>query len=200
MMMALKYLLPIAFCSFLMISCSGTKVNDSWARQDYKKNIENVYIIGMVMDDMHRMIFENTLKIRLAEEGVQAFPSHYNFSQILHEKQDSFLKKMQDYGCDAVLLTRIVEQRTKATFTSKSRTPRYVSRNIQGDQDYQRFPYDSIRINSYSAGYKALPPKPSATSLVVLTVESLLYDLPTEKLIWFARMETDLERDLTAMI
>ena len=52
----------------------------------------------------------------------------------------------------------------------------------------------------YSAGYQTIPAQRSITNLVVLTIESVLYDLQTEELIWSARMETGLESDLEGMM
>jgi hypothetical protein len=42
--------------------------------------------------------------------------------------------------------------------------------------------------------------EPSVTSFVALTVESVLYDLRSEELIWSAQLETDLEGNIEKMI
>ena len=46
-MSVLKRLLATLFFGFIFISCSGTKVSDSWTSQTYQGKIQNVYIIGI---------------------------------------------------------------------------------------------------------------------------------------------------------
>ncbi len=110
-------------------------------------------------------------------------------------------KRCGPINADSVLLTRVIDQRTKATFTSGGRGYQYVpGPSFREAQVYERLPYYNNWSSYYSSGYQVVTQAPTVTKLVVLNVESVLYDLKTEELIWSARMETDLETNLEDMM
>ncbi len=200
-MIAFRNFLTISCLGLFLVSCSGTKVIDSWSSQSYTGKVKNIYIVGFVNEGWDRIIFENAFSARLDEEGVKSRPS-YSYSSGYEEiEQKTIREKIRSSGCDSVFLTRVVSQQTKATFKTKGRSGLYSTRVFNGrETDYSLYPYDSLRINSYSSGVRAVPTSPTGTSFVVLTVESRLYDQKTEKLIWSTRMETDLESNKQEMM
>jgi hypothetical protein len=202
MMSALKYLLTVSLAGLLVTACAGTKVNDSWSSQDYKGKIKNVYIIGIAKNELNRMIFENTFIRRLSVEGVKATPSFPDLPKDREADRETIIRNMKLNGADSVLLTRVTDQRTTASFTSGGRGYSYAPGPALtgGSQTYERRPSADSWNNYYSRGYSVVLQAPTTTNLVVMTVESVLYDLRTEELIWSARMETDLESNLEDMI
>ena len=205
-MIVFKKLLTISLAGLLLTSCSGTKVNDSWSSQEYKGKINNVYIIGIAKNELNRMMFENSFIRRLSEEGIKSTPSYPDLPKDLEADKDSIIRTMRLNNSDSVLLTRVTGQETKASFTSGSRSaPHYhfvQDAGYTGPQANERLglPYYMNWHSYYSTGYRAVPVQRSVTNLVVLTIESVLYDLQTEELIWSARMETGLESDLESMM
>ena len=195
-MIAFRHFLCISFLGFLLTACSSTRVVDSWSSQSYVGEFKNIFIIGFVNAGSDRMLYENIFSVRLAEEGIDSSPSHayaLRFDEIEHE---TILQKISSSGCDAVILTRVVDQRTKAHFNSASQigTRNYYSNLAEGEQiDFSAFPrYDSMRIGSKTSGVKTIQNPRAGRSFDILTVESLLYDTKTQKLIWSTRMETDI--------
>jgi len=201
MISALKSLLTISLAGLLVTACSGTKINESWSSQDYMGKVKNVYIIGIAQNELKRMMFENTFIRRLSVEGVKATPSFPDLPKGREADREVIIRAMKANDADSVLLTRVTDQRTSATFTSGSRSNyTYAPRNYGSAQTYQRLPYDDTWNSYYSRGYSVIPQSPTMTKIVVLTVESALYDLQTEELIWSAQMETDLESNLEDMM
>jgi len=200
-MIVFRHFLTISCLGFLVVSCSGTKLIDSWTNQSFTEEVGNIYIIGFVNEGWDRIFFENALSARLNEEGVKSRAS-YSYSSGYEEiERETILEKISSSGCDSVLLTRVAGQRTEAIFTTKGRSGRYSTKVFNSKEtDYSLFPYDSLRINSYSSGVRPVPNSSKATSFVVLTVESLLYDQKTKELIWSTRMETDLEGNKQVMM
>jgi len=205
-MSLIKGILTTLFVGFIFISCSGTKVRDSWTSQTYQGKIQNVYIIGIAKNDLNRMMFENTFIRRLTEEEVKSTPSYPDLPKDMEADKDSIIRVMRLNNSDSVLLTRVTGQETKASFTSGSRSAtRYhfvQNGSYSGPQANERLglPYYMNWHSYYSTGYRAVPVQRSVTNLVVLTIESVLYDLQTEELIWSARMETGLESDIESMM
>jgi len=205
-MSVLKCLLATLFIGFFLTSCSGSKVRDSWTSDTYQGKIQNVYIIGIAKNDLNRMMFVNNFNRRLAEEGVKSTPSYPDLPKGVEADKDSIIRTMRANGSDSVLLTRVTGQETKATFSSGSGSAtRYSFVKGPGYSNTQTnerlgLPYYMNWQSYYSAGYRAIPAQQTVTRLVVLSIESVLYDLHTEELIWSARMETDLQSNLEEMM
>jgi hypothetical protein len=191
-MTAFMRIVGILLTGVLVTACTGTKISDSWSSLDYKGQVKNVYLIGIVIDDLNRMIFENTLKIRLAEEGIQSTPSHYDFSKSFEDEEETIRQKIRGFGCDSILMTRVVDNRTNASFSSGHQSFYYLPRRaMSSDVDFDRFPTDSIRIYNYIKGYQTVPKMPTGVRFVTLSLESFMYNLQTGELIWSARIKTD---------
>ena len=164
--------------------------------------VDNIYIIGFVNEGWDRIIFENAFSAQLDAEGVKSRPSHSYSPGYAEVERETTFDKIRSSGCDSVLLTRVVDQRTKAIFTTKGRSSNYSAKKFNGKEtDYSLFPYDSLRINSNSSGIRITPKSsPTGTSFIIVTVESLLYDQQTETLIWSTRMETSLDSNKQEMM
>jgi len=196
-MLAFRRFLFISLLGVLLTSCSSTRVVDSWSDQSHQGGFKNIFIIGFVNESWDRMLYENTFAARLTEEKIDSKPSHLYALRYDEVERETILENIRSSGCDSVLLTRVVGQRTKANFTTKGRSGLYSQKAFNGKEtDYSLFPYDSLRIQSKSSGVRPVPNLSpggeKGKSFVVLTVESLLYDPKTEKLIWSTRIETPL--------
>ena len=205
-MIALKLPLAFLFAVVLLTACSGTEVNHSWSSQDYSGKIKNVYIIGIAENVLNRMMFENTFNKRLSEEGIKSTRSYTDLPQGQEADRETIIEKMRTDGSDSVLLTRVIGQHTTATFLSRgtgynyapgspSRAPQFEDKTSFDENSYY---YNWT--NYFSTAFRAIPVSPTVTKFTVLSVESVLYDLKTEELIWSSQMETDLESNLEDMI
>jgi hypothetical protein len=166
----------LLFIALLTTACSSTTISDSWSRPSYKSQIKNVYIIGIDKSELNRMIFEDTFSSRLSNEGIKAHSSYMDLPDLLKKQETSrqaIIQKMKANECDSVLLTRQVGKRTDRSMPS----------------------YYGNWGTYYSYSTYQTP-----ASITILTVESVLYDLKTEELIWSARMETNLEENTEEMI
>lgn len=201
-MTALRHCLFIFFLGFLLASCSSTKMVDSWSDQSHAGEVKSIFIIGFVNAGSDRMLYENIFSARLAEEGIDSQPSHSYALRYDEVEREAILDKIRSSGCDAVLLTRVVDQRTRAFFADKNRTAVvYSQKPLNGKEiDYSVYPIDSVRRNAKSSGILVTPKSKQGTSFVVLTVESFLYDPKTEQLIWSSTMETNLARNKQKMM
>ena len=194
-MTAFRPFLFISLLVFFLISCSSTRVVDSWSDQSHAGGVKNVFIIGFVNQGSDRMLYESIFSARLAEEGIDSRPSHSYALRFDEVERETIFERIRSSGCDSVLLTRVVGQRTQANFTTKGRSGLYSQKVFNGrETDYSLYPYDSLRIQDKSSGVRPVPKlSPTGTSFIVLTVESLLYDPKTEKLVWSTRVETYLK-------
>lgn len=204
-MTVLKRLLSLMLFGLLMAACSGTKTTGSWSDQSYKGQIKNVYIIGLAKKDMNRMIFENTFESRLTSEGIKAIASYTDLLATDQEvDREDIIQRMRNNNCDSVLLTRLVGQKTKGSLSSGKGTYTYTPNSSPLGPSSQRLPKGQLSYyNNWSTYYnygKINYVEPSQKDFVILTVESVLYDLQTEELIWSAQLETRLEGNIENMM
>jgi len=197
------HLLRLVLAGLLVTACSGTKTTDSWSDQSYKGQIKNVYIIGIAKNELNRMAFEDTFESRLTSEGVKAISSYKdNLPTNQEVDREDIIQRMRNNNCDSVLLTRLVSQRTKATMSGGRGSYTYTPGPSSGGLVVQKRTRDSI-YNSwghyYNYGTMNYVASPKA-DFVILTVESVLYDLQTEELIWSAQLETHLQGNFENMV
>jgi len=209
-MTSLIRLLGLVLIGLLVTACagSGTKTTEVWSDQHYKGQIKKVYIIGLAKDDPNRMFFEDTFESRLTSEGVKAISSYKDLLPLNQnlDRQD-IIRRMRNNDCDSVLLTRLVSQKKVSSLSggrgSYTFTP---SSNLGGPgASFHRLPsgtpepYYGTWYKYYNNGrmnYLA----PTSLDKVILTVESVLYDLHTEEMIWSAQLETHKEGNFENMV
>jgi len=176
-------------------------VIDSWSNHNYPGKVKNIFIIGLVNDSWTRILFEQTLATKLAEEGIDSQVSYSYSPQFDEIGSETIPEKIGSSVCDSIFLTRVVGQRNKATFTTKVLANNYTSTLSKGEEnDFSLFPRDSLRTSSEISGAKVTSRPPRSTRFAVQIVKLLLYDRQTEKLIWSTLMELDLGSDRQKMI
>ena len=188
-------LLVLTLVGLFMVACSSTYMSGSWSDSSYQGHIKNIYIIGVAKQEINRRIFEDTFSRQLAESGIKGTVSYNDLPSDMEMNQETIKQRMVANGTDSVLVTKLISQRSE-TVTS----PGYAS----GYSSYGRGGYRGNRSyggwGNYSRSYDVVYQPPTTTHFVILTVESVLYDLKTEVMIWSAQLETVVEGDLEKMM
>lgn len=179
----------------LVSACSSTTMSGSWADPDFTKQVENVYIIGMTEKDTTRRIFEDTFGRLLASKGVKTVSSYTDLPNSTSPDREAIIERMTAEGCDSVLLTKLVDTRTE-TVTSPGHVSGYNSRPYYGGRGGAYNNWGSY----YGRRSDVVYTPPTSTDFVILTIESVLYDLETEEMIWSGQLETVVEGNLEKMV
>ena len=197
----LTHILGVVLTGLVVVACSSTTMSGSWSSPDHKQQIENVYIIGISQNEIHRRIFEDTFGRQLASHGVKTVSSYNDLPANEESNREDIIKAMTDNGCDSVLLTKLVSQRTE-TVTNPGYVSGYSSGPYYGGRrgGYGRPAYYNSWGSYYNRSYDVVYQPPTTTTFVVLTVESVLYDLKTEEMIWSAQLETFDEGNIEKMM
>lgn len=190
----------VVLTGLVVVACSSTTMSGSWSSPDYKGKIENVYIIGISKNEINRRIFEDTFGRQLASHGVKTVSSYNDLPANKEANREDILKAMTDNGCDSVLLTKLVSQRTE-TVTSPGYVSGYSSGPYYGGRrgGYSRPSYYNRWGSYYNRSYDVVYQPPTTTEFLILTVESVLYDLHTEEMVWSAQLETVHEGNIEKM-
>lgn len=149
----LMYLLIIPSCT------KTTTLHSTWSDEGYSGNIKKVLIIGASENEGTRRVFEREFVNQLKPHGVESLPSNEILPAEKMLDKETILSKIQDLNIDAVLVTRLVEEKTQTVY-------------------YAGW-YDGYK-QSYGRSFKDQ----------IVNLETSLYEVKTEKMIWSALSET----------
>ncbi len=167
------------FFSALLSSCATTSLTTAWHDPNYSgsNSLHDVLIIAVAEEDTVRRLYEDGFVAKLSEAGVRAFPSYtLNIPDIKPTKQ-AVAAAVDAADASFVLITRHLTTDTKQHYRPPE--PVYV------DPYYSRMNY------YYPLAYREVSYRPGYTYKVTTVVlESNLYDVQTEKLIWSAQSKS----------
>jgi hypothetical protein len=103
--------------SLIAAGCAATQVKQVWTDQSYEKgSLKSVLIVALVYDQSTRRMFESEFAKYFKYRGINAIESFRDL-EIKSLNQDALreaiLEKMRENNSDTVLLTRVVDRRTK---------------------------------------------------------------------------------------
>jgi hypothetical protein len=140
-------------------------------------SIDNVLVIGLSRKDIKRNLWENTFVELLAKKNVKAQASHnITDDQMIEPDRQSIIEALQKSGADTVLITRVIDSNTEI-------------KTLPGFVNYQPLPVYSGMHDYYGFAYRSVYVPPIDISKTTAYLESNVYDIATEKLIWTAQSE-----------
>ena len=165
----------------LVLSCSSTKMVDSWKSQEYNNyRPKKVLIVGVTENLTARKKFESQLKIELKNRGVNAVESYDvftpTFTSLKQTEEDiqKEVEKIHNNGFDAVLISAVKGVNEKTTYTGDRFVTDYYWRRFgRYYYLYQDVYFDRGYYNKYK----------------IYNIEASLYNLKEnndKSLIWVA--------------
>lgn len=174
-----------AFCLLIAASCSLTNLNAVWKDPQYQGDkLNNILVIGGSKNQVIRRIFEDEFTARFKSRGINAIPSYTIFPSEKTLDKDTIEFKSRDLGIDAMLITRVIDTKTKRELTAVPSNyyyrdvyfydwPNRYSRFYSGDF-FRNYPNDRVYYSQYE----------------IVNLETTMYDIQTGKLIWSALLDT----------
>ena len=168
---SVKWLGGLFSLAFLIISCAGTELTQKPVDDAYTgKPVSNILIIAITGNEHNRRSYEKKFVAQLKSVGVDAVSSEEAIPMPadLEMKKEMILNAVNQYNNDAVIITHLVGKEDKDVY----------SRGSSGHRGLFGF---------YHSRYSS--PGYSSTSTTV-RLETNLYDVKTEKLIWSGKSKT----------
>jgi hypothetical protein len=159
---------------FLIISCAGTELTHKQINEAYKgKPVSNILVIGITGNEDSRRFFERKFVAQLKSVGVEAISSEDAIPMPADLKltKEMILNAVNQFKNDAVIITHLIDKEEKEV----------VTRGGQAYRGYYDFYYNRFSYSN-DPGY-------SSTSKTA-RLETNLYDVKTEKLIWSGQSKT----------
>lgn len=173
--------------TLLLSSCANTKISQSWVEPNHNKSYNDLLIIGIGESEQNRRAYESYFTTELKEHKIESVASYTLIKSSEKFDRDTVLKAIDGLEIDAVIVTHMVAV-DEETVYRPSGGYGYGSVGYGGGYYggahygglYSYYPH----VNSYvhNPGYY--------TTHETYTLETNLYDVASEELIWSARSRT----------
>jgi hypothetical protein len=174
-----------AVCLIFAASCSLTNLNAVWKDPQYQGGkLKNVLVIGGSTNQVVRRIFEDEFTARLKTRGTDAIPSYSIFPSEETLDKDAIESKSRDLGIDSMLITKVVDTKTKREITPAPYNVYYR------DTYFYNWPNRSSRFYSGNNPGRYHNDRLYYSEYEVVNLETNIYETQTGKLIWSALSDT----------
>ena len=167
-------ILVLCVLAFFSSSCASTRITDVWKAEDYQGKAEKIVVIMAAKEAESRKLFEDRFVAVLRARGNNAMQSYQIISLEQLPDRELVKAKITESGADTVLISRLVNLKTIESYVPGQR---YVVPNAY----YGWGPYYTVVLADY--GHTA--------DTRVVYIETNLYNIQTEKLIWSAHSRTE---------
>jgi len=166
----------------LLAACASTKVVEHWSDPDFNAKLKNIMVLSLNQSDKSRRLFENSFLDALKQRKIQSLASY----TLLPSNEDLDKEKVKSAingsDIDAVLVLRSV----KITMEE-----RYVQAQTTGTRYNSFYAY----VGEYRPTYSSY-----TTDDKLVHLETNLYAVDGEKLIWTGKTETSNPSDVHAYL
>jgi hypothetical protein len=170
----------LCICSSLFTSCA---TNDTWKDEAYQGNAQNIVVMMMARTQDRRNMFEGRFVAELRDRGINATQSHkiITFEQL--KDKELIKSKIKSTEADTVLIARLVDSKTIQAYQPGSVKAVPIGHSFWGTY---------YEIVSVDYGY--------TDDTRVAYIETNLYDVKTEKLIWLTRSQIEITEGESQLI
>jgi hypothetical protein len=167
----------------LVASCANTKISQSWVEPDNKKVYKNLLIIGVAESQQNRRAYESLFVEQLRAIGVEAEASYKIIKSDQKFDRATITKAIEGLGIDGVIVTHVLAIDEDEVYRPSTQYTTIYGGGYGGGYYgglYSYYPH----VNTYvtSPGYY--------TTHKTFTIETNLYDVESEELIWSAHTRT----------
>ncbi|HHO58815.1 MAG TPA: hypothetical protein ENJ64_01135 [Thiotrichales bacterium] len=172
--------LVTAVISLTMLSgCANTKLSEVWVDPDIKKNYRDLLIIGIAESEQNRRAYESYFVAELQAIGIEAVASYKLIKSDTKIDRNSVAKAIEGLGIDGVLVTHLVAVEEETIYRpSMDYMPMYGGGYYGGLYSY----YPHVNTYVHRPGYY--------TTHETVMLETNLYDVESEELVWSAHSRT----------
>ena len=165
--------------SLLLISCANTKLSQSWVEPSNERSYNDILIIGIGESEQNRRAYESYFVEELNTHGVESVASYKIIRQNEDIDRNTVVNAIDGLNIDGVLVTHMVAVDEETIYRpSMDYMPMYGGGHYGGLYSY----YPHVNTYVHQPGYY--------TTHETYTLETNLYDVETEEMIWSARSRT----------
>ena len=167
-------ILIITLFSIFVTSCASTRVIDSWKDESYKGRNKIIAVIMVAKNDHNRKMFEGRFAAELNARGNSALQSNKFITLEQLSNREEVKSKIKETDADTVLISRLVDSKAIEAYTPGK--AHFIPTGYNNWDSY----YELIFVDY---GY--------TSNTEIAYIETNLYDIKTEQLVWSARSKTE---------
>lgn len=170
----------ILIAAFFVIinSCATTTLDNVWRAESYQGKLNKVFVIGVIKSQGVKRFFEDEFVLQLKARGTEAIASYTVLPADTEIDREHLVAKVKELGADGVLISRLVDIKTVETYVPSAGHYAPPPEYRGGWENYYTRSYGEV----YQSGY--------IIKDEVIVVETNLFEVPTQKLVWSAISET----------
>lgn len=173
----------LALLALLAGGCSSTVLRDSWRDPQFAgAPLRSVLVIGVARSQSNRRVFEDGFTQALRNQGVAGTASYLLLPEEGAIGNARIKGAVAQSGADAVLITRVLRVQRNVQVTPGYVVPGYYAAGFYG---------------WYTTAYTTVPP--SIEQYEVLTIESTLWSMQPERVVWSGTSESTDVKDVTTL-
>ena len=168
----------IAAAAWILTACATTTFTSTWKAPNETplatagRKIAAVFISG---DESSRRVAEDTLVQRINARGAVGIAAYTLIPSAELRDMERVKARLSEAGIDGIVLMRVIEEKQKVSYTNES--PAFV-------------PY-YLRFSSYwDYGWREMYEPVRVATDTVVSVETLVYSLRRDKLMWAGTSRT----------
>ena len=170
----------VCACFLLLISCATTKQVKVWKDASYQGKLKKILVIGVSQLPLMRNFFESEFVDQLKARGVEGVVSNKIIPPEKMRDKEAVLSAIKGMGIEAVLVTRVVDKK-------------YADQFYGGGVALVPTGYDVGWDSIYAQSFAAVPLPVYQHSVDIVMLQTNVYDIQKEKLIFSAISKTYIE-------
>lgn len=173
MIKIINNLLLLLFLGMLLYSCSSSELVSTWKDEEFIKEnkFKKLLVIAIGEREDSQKLFENLFKKNFEEENVEAVKSYPLLGSNRKLMRDEILSIVSDLKIDGVLITHLKGTEKEVTYSPNS--PSTMSGTNMGSMyTYYQSTYDYLHAAS------------SSQQKVKVILETRLFDVKEERVVW----------------
>jgi len=171
-----------------LAACDSTSIKDTWKDPQYSgPPHRNVLVLGVSKSAANRRVFEDGFTRALREAGLSASPSYPLLPDDGEIAHDRIKPAVAQAGVDAVLVTRVLRVDRNVQTSPAMGMGIGVGRGFGG--------YRGGYAGYYGSAWNAM----DVYEYEVSTIESTLWDVKSDKVVWSGTSETTEPKDVAEL-
>lgn len=168
----------------LLTSCSSTKMLSTWTEPSVKgKKLGKVLVVGVAQNPSVRRQYEDSFVRELTARKVAAIASYQHLPDAATLSKETAAPVIAAENITQVLVTRVVDTKTVTSYVPPTTTV------VGGYPGYYPGYYGSWS-GYYGYGYSSVTSPGYTYDTTYVNVESNIYEVSSEKLVWSGLTET----------
>ncbi len=149
-----------------------TVLTDVWKDKDHRVVVKKIAVFWILQAPQSRLLAENEFVRQLKARGLSALPAYVIIEPDKLVDRDTAIKKIKDLGVEALLTLRVTDKQTV-----QSPIPKPGTTDPSNQAGYYQYIYDAPTVDPSGPAY----------------LETILFDVKTERRIWAARSVTKVD-------